>query len=207
MGSQSLSDMSATDGLGDLLAKEECRGFPDNLNQKYLPSGIYEAYLNESLVRSELRLDPYDRSKDTARLIQFILTKARKVFLALVDLGWDPALIHRYLEQFQKQNFTDVNLPFEMDFCHSSPAFAQWGIARQNKMFESQWKFLAPIFSKDNFNPKLHPMQPLPFTEIGLPRGGGTAVVYRVQVHPPHLEDPPVDVSQFERVTIQGRDD
>ena len=203
MGSQSLLDTDPPVGLADLLVGMYCEGFPSN--QKYLPAGAYEDHLNESLVRAELDLDLVNCAEDTTALVQFVLQEAPKIFLALIDLGWSPDLIRRYLKQFQKNDFADARLPVELAVCYSSRAFVQWGRHRQSKMYESQWKYLAPIFSKDKFNPELDNLQPLPFTEIERRNSGATSIVYRVVVHPAHLQDPPLDVSRPHRVPSCSR--
>jgi hypothetical protein len=147
-------------------------------------------------VRSELNLDANNCAEDTAPWVQFIINDAPKIFLALVALSWGTD-VRRYLEQFRKLNFNDARLPVEMAFCRSDHAFAGWSTNRQSKMYESQWKHFAPIFSKDNFNPKLDPRQPLPSMERDPRSNGASSTVYRVEVHPAHLKDPPLDVSRF----------
>lgn len=200
MGSQGVP----TKRLVDLFSELEVEGtsgeaFPGK--KDYLPAKVYEEHLNERSVRAELNIHPTDCSKETTVLIQFITKEAPKIFLALIDTGGGTN-VREELEQFQHLTFDDRNLPFEMEVLRSN---FQWGSNRRKNVYASQWKYLAPIFSKDKFRWTLHPSQPLPFTTSGPRHRGGTAFVYQVKVHPAHLEDPPLDVSQFNVSRIETR--
>ncbi len=169
---------------------------------EFLPASSYKnpALLNEAVVREELGLEP---GADEL-LVQFALTKAPKVLIALVSLNW-PQLQARFMQHFMKNGFHDEKLPVTLDSCSSHPAFnlKDWKMGMKRKFCAGQWEHMAPVFSETNFIFRLEPIQPLPFLkpEDGEQKApeGASSVVHKVKVHEDHIENPPRDVSHSQQ--------
>jgi hypothetical protein len=66
-----------------------------------------------------------------------------------------------------------------------------WTSGRRADFYQKQWKFLAPTFSTSQDSYDFNRKMILPFTHKGNDsRVGGFGQVFRVAIHPEHIEDP-----------------
>jgi len=194
MGSQGADPEGLADRISTLYVKSHGFGGGD-----FVPAGCYRdpEILNPAVVREELELEVGDDEP----LINFTLTRAPKIFLAIICRNWPADQTRRFMQHFMQSEFVDEKLPVSLDFCHADPAFGLkgWKLGLKRNFCTAQWDHLAPVFSEKNFIFRLEQNQPLPFLkpDAGVQKApqGASSVVHQVKVHPDHLEDPPLDVS------------
>lgn len=127
-------------------------------------------------------------------------THARKIFAILLYIDLEASI-----ESFERHQFTDEMLPikaetiddncnpeFERDCQHSDALNVfhnlPWTEDNIRSFHHKQWKFLAPVFSKENNSHFLHDNRPLPFTWMGSQYVGNSRYVREVKIHEDHQE-------------------
>lgn len=105
----------------------------------------------------------------------------QKVFAILVLLKGEESKIANFITHDQfAQSQLDFKLPFSLELLNTIiPDIA-------DEFFETQWEFVAPVFSRGVIHRELHDRTKLPFlqnTEIG---SGGFGDVYEIQLDPDH---------------------
>jgi len=172
------------------------------VRDSFLPAGTYcdPTILNADVIREELGLEP----GQNAPLVEFVLDRAPKIFVAIACLERPRAQACQIMQDFMDHEFDDGRLPIKLDYCNSSPAFSG-GWTRNMKLlfYKGQWEHLAPLFSGTNFYFRIEPEQPLPFLEPenGIQRApeGASSIVHKVIIHEDHLVDFPSDVGYSAR--------
>jgi hypothetical protein len=158
-------------------------------NYYYVPAGCYGALVTETFVRDELKLSQ-NAAKESEKakhdeLVRFILDFADRVFLIVLSLNRYPDENLEYMKAVYEKKYTNSRLPFTLQM------LVELGLAPTSRtIFELfQWQHLAPTFPTDDFLMRLDSQQPLPFTKMERRQGkdGATCDVYRVEVHPDHM--------------------
>jgi len=187
-----------------IIAKSKISKF-DLEEKQFLPAGCIEELVTLEAIIKELiekdQLDPGDLSLQedpkTKQVIEFVLGKAKKVFATTVisglrgrDLGW-------VMYQFMELNFVNESLPVTKDALEKllgGIAFP-WSQTRIYNFCREQWRFLAPVFSQQNFKVNLEPDHILPFVDkSNLTKEGAFGQVFRVEIHPAHQKNPAMNV-------------
>lgn len=195
MGSREIANEELHERLADVIPEffKECHGFGGG---EFLPAGIYSnpKLLNAELVRRELGLS----SSQDEPLVDFVLTRAPKIFVNVNCWATSPEQARCFMQQFMDSNFSDDNLPISMESCKTNPAFSSksWSLGWKKRFCKDQWDHMAPVFSHRNFICRLDQQQRLPFLKPdqagGAPQGA-SSIVHQVKVHEDHLEEPPLD--------------
>ncbi|KAF2011920.1 hypothetical protein BU24DRAFT_266342 [Aaosphaeria arxii CBS 175.79] len=193
----------------------------DKTPHQFMPEGKVENYITRDTVLAALDLtDPRKKErkeKKNEELVQFVLTKAMKIFAILVYTRLDRSASHlrKAMEFFKKKNWGDKNLPFryrdgelvpknaEKDKCEIWQQISSAGsVLAEEKgktqsgtwrwdFCESQWMFLAPVFSTEEANHDLEEELILPFikkhTDL---HQGSFGLVSCYNIHENHLHDP-----------------
>ena len=167
-------DDNTDPSLGDQLLSQI---IDNERTPKYLPVGALERLMTDKNIRAEL--DDHEcispDIKDT--LVDYIRNKARKCFATLIFMKMVPRI-----EFFRQCGLADEYLPFEFvnvgDICkvkisngtfidiespkrfYSKP---QWDKLTWGDFIEKQWRFLAPVFTKDVWQHEFHKDCPMPF--------------------------------------------
>jgi hypothetical protein len=90
------------------------------------------------------------------------------------------------------EEFTDNSLPVKEEDMENkfSKKKGQWSKFRIYNFCREQWRFLAPVFSQQNFKIDLEPDHILPFIEkSNLVKEGAFGRVFPVEIHPAHQKD------------------
>jgi hypothetical protein len=165
-------------------------------NSAFLPFCWHANFLDDKMIRRTLADFKEIRSQDMTKLLNYVNTEARTVFLLLVFIGKVNNIGDFYLN-----NFKDSNLPIlftskwegvslkSQDSKHAWQCFLKWTTVEMELFTLKQWVFLAPVFSGETFFYKLEPKQPLPFkhsgdTSIG---NGYFGTVYKIEIPSSHL--------------------
>ncbi|KAI1120205.1 kinase-like domain-containing protein [Nemania abortiva] len=173
-------------------------------HQDFLPQDSFQSLITTEIVQRIIESSTEDDSIAQS-LVEFVITKARKLFAILAVTGID---ILPALKSLQHYDFTDDYLPISRDIdldncningvdmkCTHPPAFivfhnSPWDTVTLRMFYNEQWKFLAPVFSHDRRTQKLHPKCILPFIKPPLSReprkSSFFSDVYQVQIHPSH---------------------
>ena len=173
--------------------------FPPSNKLKFLPKFYIDRHVSREAIIQELfdHRNPF-RPEYDEELIEWILHNGRKLFLTILDshIGKTPFDNLCSLECFRARGINDDHMPWTeasrfrpTSDPESEPWFhATWG--KHMDYFErSQWRFLVPVITSDQFTYGLQPDQILPFLRIdGQPKEGAFGRVYCVQVEPSHLD-------------------
>ena len=177
--------------LNDLIVGSYAIGVFDNPPRVFLPESFLSEFITKAAVAEELEenLDIYNDSD----LVNFIVESAKKVFATAIISAIDGSNLYMLMKRFQENEFDDRCLPLERETMLALPCFQGkfWNKPRTHKFLQSQWVFLAPVFSKSHFKMDLEPEHIFPFTWVSNDAKEGTfSNVYQVTIHESHQEDP-----------------
>lgn len=185
------------------LQTELLKGFEKNCleaGQKFLPADKLNLLITEQRIEKVLS----EVEEIPSNLPKFILEKAKKTFAMLVCNNKVSTIKDVY-----EYKFTDDQLPVAMeedctgDFSATSYhigsdsqgngkswwLFDGWSYKEVTDFIDLQWNFLAPFFSKSQFEYNLYPACPLPFIKRGKElHNGAFSTVYEVEICPAHID-------------------
>jgi len=190
--------------LSDQILDKYVKSKFDHEVKQFLPGGCIdelvtlEAIIKEIVEKDQLKPGDLDLQEGSAKkkVIDFIREKAKKVFAITVVSGLRGRDLGMAMFQFMGINFIDNSLPVKEGnlSCFHCPA-SPWSRVRIHNFCREQWRFLAPIFSQQNFKVDLEPEHILPFIEKdNLVKEGAFGQVFPVEIHPAHQKDPVLNV-------------
>ncbi|KAI4663972.1 uncharacterized protein J4E79_003472 [Alternaria viburni] len=156
---------------------------------RFLPEGVIDDIVTEERLLIQVP------SPDEDKLLDYIKLRAKKIFAILIYIR--PHSMRSALDWWRKKDMGDRDLPFRIQ-----PAWKKqsWFTDFQ----ESQWTFLAPIFSTAGYNHDLHEEHILPFISKEWDADRGSfAVVSRYTIHNKHLHPALLDYSPIAVKEIQ----
>jgi hypothetical protein len=174
----------------------------------FLPAGCIEKLITQEAVIKEL-LEKVSLSLEDSilregtpkkKLVDFIISKAKKVFaIAVLSNFRGPPLVST-MKHFMKLGFSDSSETLPIDAAKLTQLVGDitppWNETGIFKFCEAQWKFFAPVFSGKEFPLRLEIEHILPFTERNDQAfQGAFGQVYAVKIHPQHQENPVKKVS------------
>ncbi|KAJ4245299.1 hypothetical protein NW762_014170 [Fusarium torreyae] len=155
----------------------------DDRTEYFLPEDSVSKILNRESVRGAMKIESLPEND---KLVDFILTKAPKVFLISIFSGLEEETLHLAMTSVQEANLTDVYLPISDLFDFQMP---EWTPVMANNFYQQQWKFLAPVFTPDQFYYLFDPLCILPVIEKGKElKVGGISQVTKVEIHKAHFK-------------------
>jgi hypothetical protein len=171
--------------------------------RRYLPRRKIEDLINQDSVKRELDKIPeaykvkFDEGQRSL-LAAWVTKHARKVFATALQCDLEPYHLLLAMAVFQHQNFTDDRLPLPDHQKKRPPPevfpAAIWAPLKLDNFCDRQWKFLVPIFTKDEYNRDFSEKYIFPFTSDGaVPKDGAFSSVFRVKIHPDHRELPGIN--------------
>ncbi|ORY60792.1 uncharacterized protein BCR38DRAFT_411908 [Pseudomassariella vexata] len=172
-------------------------------NQRFLPVDRMITLATRTNVVSAYK-EANDGAGPSEEVIEFVLKRARKVFLTLIRINHIKAIDSLY-----KAGFDDNNLPVGKIRPENRKGRFRWEVRRLNEttnevtyepgyevfnkwasetiagFVDSQWQFLPASYSESKFSHTLHQDCPLPFLADGNtePAEGHFSWVYKVRVH------------------------
>ena len=172
------------------------------------PSRLQMNSSNETDIVLQLMLVESKRTSENDRaLANYILERARKVFLVTICSKLEPERLYAAMKRFKSCDFDDDCLPLEewspenlkndsdnhplalMKGCQGEGMERIWDVRHISGFQREQWKFLAPIISTAKRNHEFG-QHILPFIERGTaPSSGAHGIVYRYAIHPAHFKD------------------
>jgi hypothetical protein len=201
------------DEFVDKLYSAFVRSTSDERAQEFLPNGLLTELVNRSTVENELqrmeeKMGTSDAEKNRlskSQLSTWICTKASRLFATVMQSNLTPRAAFWSLVNFFQSDFGDDKLPLEDPRVTPPPSnlFSKRLWKRHNLVlfYESQWRYLAPVFSSSHFHYDLDAHAILPFT--GDKKDvfeGGFSSVRKIEIHPAHcqgLESTTVFTRQF----------
>ncbi|KAI8623798.1 HET-domain-containing protein [Xylariaceae sp. FL1651] len=197
-----------TDSLGNKIEALLQSGVKELGGAPFLPEDQITLLVSRQTIKRVLETS---KVAPTERLVNFALSKAKKIFLALVYIGNVAGF-----KDFEAGGFHDEHLPLgkqeESDgrgiknsvFGSLNEttdtlkpgirlSFSSLNRSHIRTFIEFQWYFLAPSFGSLNFYRTFHARRPLPFVRLegGLRRDGHFSSVHQVEIHRAH-RDPEV---------------
>jgi len=187
----------------------------------YWPGDLINKLVNEKMVRWELNKA---RTPYSNELVKYILADCKKLFVIAADIDpneSDRKWLMQVMQIFYKKSFRDNSLSPEISTdtrCLVQDELINldrkvWRRDLARKMCDQQWTALVPVLSTNKANYDLDARAILPFKTIsaGVPSlGGAFSVVYKIEIHPGHLEDPSGRVSAITRlatIPIRGEEE
>ena len=178
-------------------------------NDKYfVPEGCLPLVVSKEAIRWELEDDDLEWTQDLDGLVEFIQSRAMKVFaIAVRHVGLEPSTLRKAMMLFRggpSGAFTDDCLPVrpqEEGKVHVLANFDAnirrpiWTGPRIDTFCEYQWRFLSPILhvaTETKYNHDFAGACIMPFTKLcaaGFDRGA-FGEVSKYAIHPNHLHDP-----------------
>ncbi|KAF2677147.1 HET-domain-containing protein [Lentithecium fluviatile CBS 122367] len=127
-------------------------------------------------------------------LISWIHENARKIFAITVQCRLEVTYLVLCMLHFQQCGFKDTRLPVgnprppdKMSQPPVPPEYFHediWSRSMMYDFYDKQWKYLAPVFTPNQYNYNLSPACILPFTSrSGQPKAGPFGTVHRVKIH------------------------
>ncbi|KAK8029779.1 hypothetical protein PG993_011070 [Apiospora rasikravindrae] len=182
-------------GFAESILKSQVVSQFDSNSREFLPYEIGNNLVTEQVVWQELELAQSQPSPPDFRhdLVQWTLTKAKKVFLTLIRCGMDPKRARRAMRWFHYYEFDDLMLGGQLSAETQVLIFPSnpWkSFASHDFLTKFRWENMAPVFTKRDYNYNLHDNAILPFTKKDVNvREGAFSWVYRVTIHPEHTKN------------------
>lgn len=147
---------------------------------EFLPCHKFGDFLSKDAVEKALQAAGFN---DTTELVNYILPKAKRLFLILLLMSKRKEEKLSSLKDFREENITDASLP---DPRKRFPL--EWEKQDCVLFYIYQRAVTAPEFGNGSFRLKLHPQTVLPYLSYPPPSGGGFfGQVSRVEIHPAHV--------------------
>ena len=170
----------------------------------FLPDDFIEELITKDAIQIVLGLGTGSApiSAKEKKFVDWIHSKARRLFAIIVYCGLVQDEITKSLKKFRVSEFTDGSLPIEKPRGSEGQALSRqfyfmpgfWNAPRLGSFWDHQWKFNVPIFDVDTYNYDLPSESIFPFTwKDESVKEGAFSCVYRVRIHTAHqkheLED------------------
>ncbi|KAI1154521.1 hypothetical protein F4825DRAFT_448428 [Nemania diffusa] len=135
---------SANDGLAKRIADNllESAVMP---NRKFPPDGFQQILVTKETIAREIQNSNIGLAVD-ASVVDFIVERARRLFIIMVYCELDLRYIMLLLQKAQRDGFDDNLLPLRK-FSPELRLFRHWNSTDLARFYEAQWTFLAPVFS------------------------------------------------------------
>ncbi|KAG4436079.1 hypothetical protein IFR05_008435 [Cadophora sp. M221] len=202
--SSSNPSLKIREALADRITLKYANSRFDDSENPFLPDGCLDSLVTRKSIVEELRdkeLTPEEEErvlhKDDQTVVDYVLSEGRKVFAITIISGLRGYDLNEAMWGFYENDINDASLPIKntviADGVEGFPG-SVWGSARRHVFFQEQWRFLAPVFSKENPAPDLKPHHILPFIRKGKSISeGASGDVYEVGIHPAHLPEAKAD--------------
>lgn len=196
--------------LSDELRLHMTRSAFDKTPKDFLPEGALESIVTRTTVCAAMGLT--EPTREDSELVDYILTKARKVFATAAYIGLGPKALYKAMVLFRWNEFEDGMLPleditreqllsevhplFKVEGPVPNGAKRIWNFRRSHDFVQQQWKFLAPIISTAE---SFHDFQArtLPFVKKHATRAEGAfGVISKYEIHSDHIQHPAKQVSK-----------
>ncbi|KAK7742276.1 hypothetical protein SLS53_004419 [Cytospora paraplurivora] len=171
--------------------------FPPGWKQRYIPEGCLDQLFSRQTIIQEFTrgaevADEHHVDEYLEDLISFILLSAKKLMAICLMSGVDKGELRQALEIFKSNQFDDKSLPLlSLDADHPPWSQLDWSPIKLSHFNGDQWRFYAPIFSKDNIKLVLENQHILPFQLASRePKLGAFSEVYEVTIHEAHQKEP-----------------
>ncbi|KAK3901384.1 kinase-like domain-containing protein [Staphylotrichum tortipilum] len=196
--------------LSVLIAECEVSSEFEKENRKFVPEGALAAVVSKDAIRGELEDDGTEWTEELDSLVDFIHSRAMKVFAIVVRyVGLESLQLRKAMQLFRdgpNGGFKDSYLPVEPPQLGKGHALALydakrkqgrpiWTFPRVSNFCTGQWNFLIPILHVATENWYCHHFERaciLPFTkryENECERGA-LGQVHKYEIHPSHLVGP-----------------
>ncbi|KUI69597.1 Serine/threonine-protein kinase DCLK3 [Cytospora mali] len=182
--------------LADQVLEEiEKSNFPPGPPREYVPEGVLDKLITRnSLCQEFSENSALGREHHVDEdLLNFILGSAKKVLAISLLAGVESKELHDAMKEFKSSLFQDNWLPiYSTDEKKLPWSNLSWSSVKRKHFLDNQWKFLAPIFRKNQLMYEFESLQVFPskFTTDTKQKIGGFGAVYEVTIHESHLEEP-----------------
>ncbi|KAK8112924.1 serine/threonine protein kinase [Apiospora sp. TS-2023a] len=166
----------------------------DSNTRQFLPHKTGNDLVTKEVIWQELQLAQMQLSPDLIQgLVQWILDKARKVFLTLIRCHMTAQNAQNAMHRFWYHGYDDERLsesqlsPEDMKSIFTDGPWLPF--TSHDFLTNYRWGNLSPVFRTSQYEYHLHENAILPFTKKGVNyREGAFSWVHRVSIHPEHTE-------------------
>ena len=185
--------------LRDLIPSHFVQSHFDSVPRDFMPADIIDELVTPVAVQRELLMGIV--TSEEKNVIEYIITKARRLFAITIGVGFTREELLWAMESFMDCNINDIDsLPILNDnfetrirksvLTEIDPEGVVWTSSRRFYFYNRQWSFLAPVFSTRGAHYDLHTKSILPFLDRDTERREGPfGYVFKVVIHPRYLED------------------
>jgi|SRR2546421_3013005 len=183
--------MSLEDRIFNKFAKSK---FGNEKEELYLPEGCINELVIEATIKETLKSSLDSLSVSEQKLfVEFIEQKAKKVFATAILASLRDYELCQAMRKFRDYGFVDDLLPIPNYKSNSTAripdAFSDkpWTEWKFFQFYNHQWKFLVPVFMKDQLKYNFERDCILPFKSVGSqPKEGTFGDVFEVEIHESH---------------------
>ncbi|KAF2809499.1 kinase-like protein [Mytilinidion resinicola] len=151
----------------------------DSDEREFIPRQALFELLTPENVRKEIDNVPAISFYHKDKVVDWVVTKGRKVFAILVLLKNEQRWLLSFIEHDQFAQM-DERLPFPLTFLQSTvPDIAK-------EFYNRQWEFVSPVLSRNVMHRSFPSRIRLPFIKNKLFDKGGFGDVYEIELHPDH---------------------
>lgn len=135
------------------------------------------------------KFESYHQKHAQEELAGWVSNKAHKTFATAYVSGLRPLDLLAYMVTFRNAGFTDEDLPSEA--VQKATLGSGMSPAREQDFCDQRWKFLAPVFTPQQYDYNLPSSCIFPFTkDATMSRKGAFGMVSKVKVHSEHQRHP-----------------
>jgi hypothetical protein len=174
----------------------------DGRGEDFLPHDQFDILVTRDVVESALKNAGVPYSGD---LVEFVINKARRLFLILVMMTSSKDEKLSLLKDLQSRGTSDDDLPigfirqsnkkyygYSIEKHHDGPHFKVvdgWDRNERDVFDNNQWRFTSPRFESTKFRYHFSTKRILPFMQVAArPHSSGFfGEVSRIEVHPAHF--------------------
>lgn len=187
--------------------------------KEFIPADAIASLVSRGVVEAEL-VDIV-KGDELVKVVNYVLNRpAIKVFLILALSEHIGAMPEIYDSDFGDEHLPLVeqatpgggkqlrSLYQDTDTSSALSPLLSWRISQRRRFFETQWAFMAPIFTKERFSYRLHHRCPLPFIPFtqndqvqNAALGGMSGSIQEIKVHEAHQKVLPQVRCGYERHT------
>ncbi|KAH9880406.1 hypothetical protein IAQ61_000697 [Plenodomus lingam] len=219
-GRRRIRDQNATTSLVDQLPRLYAVSTYDDKPRNYLTDHTIRQYITKVAVQEQLEKSVLYRDYDADErqaLVDWIVTRALKVFTITLQCKSDYDFVHDAMLVFSEADFEDKDLPIDdpqlypdRDVLRVASAFPSdlWGNWTYWKFYEEQWTCLAPVFSSTKYTYNEFAQCIFPFKiESDRPRVGAFGSVTKVRIHDDHHISPGSRVVAIKEIRVTRGND
>lgn len=155
-----------------------------------LPAGSLNSLITRRHIEDIINNPSLIAGSPDKKLVDFVLRKATKLLAIFLAIDLRGEKLRSTIKSFSHSQKYDQDLPLDRQALQRLACYQDWGALRQESFIRYQWRFMAPRFLQESALDRIQfdPKTLFPFSlSNSHPLKGGFGMVWRAEVHTPHL--------------------